>query len=299
MNIGPFVALAGALAMLSLSGCALFGDDVALEPTTSTSTSASPPASTTTVTASTITTQAASPSPAVARPAWLGSRTLPTDTDGFGIAAETPPELTDRRFATIDTLPPPPDDEFHATVQSLADVPEALARSTWAEGCPVDLDELAYLTVAFRGFDGRNHTGEIIVHADVADDIVSVFEALHEARFPIEEMRIVSAEDLTAPPTGDGNNTTGFVCRPVTGGTVFSEHAKGLAVDINPFHNPYVRGDRILPELAAVYTERAEARPGMITAGDVVVEAFDSIGWTWGGDWTSLVDYHHFSATGR
>ena len=178
-------------------------------------------------------------------------------------------------------------------------MPEALARSTWTEGCPVDPDDLAYLTVAFRGFDGLNHTGEIVVHTDEAEGIVSVFETLHRADFPIEEMRIVTPADLVAPPTGDGNNTAGFVCRPVTGGTTFSEHAKGLAVDINPFHNPYVRGDRILPELATAYVDRSRNLPGMIQPDDVVVEAFAAIGWSWGGDWTSLVDHHHFSATGR
>ena len=181
----------------------------------------------------------------------------------------------------------------------LAEVPEALARSTWIDGCPVAPEDLAYLTVTFHGFDGHNHTGEIIVAASVADDIVSVFEQLHAARFPIEEMRIVTMADLDAPPTGDTNNTTGFVCRPVTGGTAFSEHAKGLAIDINPFHNPYVRGYLILPELAAAYTDRADERPGVIREGDVVVEAFAAIGWTWGGDWRSLKDYQHFSATGR
>lgn len=239
------------------------------------------------------------PSVTTPRPGWLGSRTLPTDDDGFGLAGETPAELADRRFATVDTLPPPPDGEFHATVQNLSEAPQALAQSTWVEGCPVPPEELAYITVSFHGFDGLNHTGEMIVAADVADDIVSVFEKLHAARFPIEEMRIATRTDLDAEPTGDTNNTTGYVCRPITGGSAFSEHAYGLAVDVNPFHNPYVRGERVLPELAIVYTDRSVDRPGMIRPGDVAAEAFAAIGWKWGGDWTSLKDYQHFSANGR
>jgi hypothetical protein len=36
----------------------------------------------------------------------------------------------------------------------------------------------------------------------------------------------------------------------------------------------------------------------MITHGDAVWNAFNVIGWTWGGDWTSPKDYQHFSANG-
>jgi hypothetical protein len=139
----------------------------------------------------------------------------------------------------------------------------------------------------------------MIVHETVATDIVTVFERLYEARFPIEEMRVVTPEELAAPPTGDDNNTTAFVCRPVTGGTTFSEHASGLVIDVNPFHNPYQRADLILPELAADYLDRSAGRPGLIRDGDAVVDAFTDIGWTWGGRWRSLKDYQHFSLNGR
>ncbi len=184
-----------------------------------------------------------------------------------------------------------------ATIEPVSD--EVLARSTWAPGCPVEPEDLAYLTLSYWGFDQQPHTGEMIVHRDVAEAIVGVFEKIHEARFPIEEMRVVRLEELDALPTGDGNNTTGFVCRPVVGGSRFSEHASGLAVDINPFHNPYRKDEIVLPELAGHYLDRSLAQPGMILDGDVVVEAFAAIGWGWGGHWRSLEDYHHFSHNGR
>ncbi len=231
------------------------------------------------------------------RPDWLGTRVLPTMPDGVVPPQTTPPELVDRRFATIDILPPPPDGAFASTVEPLTD--EIVERSTWNEDCPVTVDELRYVTVSFWGFDDLPHTGELILHETVVDDIVSVFTSLYEARFPIEEMRITTAAELDAPPTGDGNNTAAFVCRAVVGGTRFSEHAFGLAVDINPFHNPYRRGDVVLPELAGVYLDRDDVRPGMIVEGDVVVAAFDRIGWGWGGRWQSLDDYHHFSLHNR
>ncbi len=37
----------------------------------------------------------------------------------------------------------------------------------------------------------------------------------------------------------------------------------------------------------------------MIGEDDVVVRAFEGIGWQWGGDWSDSKDYQHFSATGR
>lgn len=173
-----------------------------------------------------------------------------------------------------------------------------LARSTWQASCPVAAADLRYLTMSFWGFDGRAHTGEMIVNGKVANGVTRVFGHLFDARFPLEEMRVAPMSDLTAPPTGDGNNTTAFVCRPATGQTRWSAHAYGLAVDVNPFCNPYVRGDLVLPELASSYVDRANVRPGMIVAGDVVVRSFTAIGWTWGAEWRSLKDIQHFSETG-
>ena len=229
------------------------------------------------------------------RPAWLGSRVLPERPDGLGEIRDTPPELADRRFPPPDA--DPVDDEFVASVEPVpADVAE---RSTWRPDCPVDLDELRYVTMSFWGFDDRTHRGEMIVNATVAAGVVTVFERLYDARFPIEEMRVVAVDELDAPPTGDGNNTTAFVCRPTTLGDSWSEHAYGLAVDVNPFHNPYQRADAVVPELASAYLDRDRDRAGMIQPGDVVTTAFADIGWGWGGDWRSLKDWMHFSQSGR
>lgn len=232
------------------------------------------------------------------RPPWLGTRTLPTNDAGVVVPQTTPPELEDRQLPTVDTLAPPPQDAaFQWTAEPLDDT--VLQRSTWKEGCPVEPEELTYLTMSFWGFDGLAHTGEMIVNRAVAEDLVAVFATLFDNRYPIEEMRLVTDEDLMAPPTGDGNNTASFVCRPVTGGTNFSQHAYGLAIDINPFLNPYQRGQLVLPELATSYLDRSSTKPGVITDGDVVVTAFEAIGWFWGGRWTSLKDYQHFSSNNR
>ncbi len=232
--------------------------------------------------------------PTQPRPEWLGTRVLPLRSDGLGEIQPTPPELVDRRFATVDVLPPPRAASFDATV---VEPPAAIiARSTWSEKCPVALSDLRYVMVPFWGFDGLAHTGELLLHADAVDVVVAGFEALFSRRFPIEEMRVVRADELDLEPTGDGNNTSAFVCRPSVGATSWSQHAYGRAVDVNPFHNPYVRDDVVIPELASSYAGRPEL-PGVLTEADAA--GFVEGGWGWGGRWRSSKDWMHLSANGR
>lgn len=229
-------------------------------------------------------------------PPWLGKRVLPTGSNGYAAAGKTPPELRNRSIITVDELPPPPDGRFHATVEAVP--AEVLARSSWTKECPVAAADLRYVTVSFRGFDGLAHTGELLVNRRAADDLVEVFQRLFAAGFPIERMRISTRAQLYAPPTGDTNTTEVYACRPVRGQKSWSQHAYGLAIDVNPFQNPYHKGKTVLPELATAYLDRADERPGMVQARRTVVRAFAAIGWEWGGDYRSLKDYMHFSETG-
>jgi hypothetical protein len=278
--------------LLALVGCDR-GDRVAepeLPPSPPVSSSPAP-------TATPATTPTPTAEPGTVPPPWLGTRPLPLRPDGYGQAQPTPPELDPRRFTLPDTVPPLPGDGFASVV---ATVPaRVLARSTWEPACPVSADDLAYVRLAFWGFDDRRHTGELLLNRSVARDVVAVFRKLYRARFPFEELRVTSRSELEAPPTGDGNNTGAFVCRPTVGSTTYSQHAYGLAFDIDPFQNPYTNGDLVLPELASSYLDRDHVRPGMITPDGVVVRAFAAIGWTWGGAWRSLKDYQHFSVNGR
>jgi D-alanyl-D-alanine carboxypeptidase len=213
------------------------------------------------------------------------------------VVRATPPALVDRRLPTVDGLAPPKSGSFESTISPVP--PQVLVRSTWRPGCPVPASRLRYLTMSFHGFDGRVHTGEMLVNADVAQSVVGIFEQLFAADFPIEEMRVTAAPELDLPPTGDGNNTNAFVCRQTRGQNHWSAHAYGLAIDLNPFHNPYILGDLVVPELASSYLERNRIRSGMALAGGPVVTAFEAAGWTWGGRWSAPVDFMHFSATGH
>ena len=229
----------------------------------------------------------------------VGAHPLPLRPDGFGEVLPTPAQLRVRRMPTPDLLPPPADGRFHATVGAVTPQVRRRMGRTWSPSCPVGLAHLRYLTLTFEGFDRRPHTGELVVNASVARGVVGVFRRLYAARFPLEEMRLVTTADLDAPPTGDGDNTAAYVCRTTRGSSVLSAHAYGLAIDVNPFLNPYRKGDLVLPELASAYLDRSWRRPGMVLRGGVVTRAFAAAGWTWGGDFASVSDLMHFSANGR
>ena len=94
---------------------------------------------------------------------------------------------------------PCPASDFAARVTAPAPRP-VIARSTWRPRCPVEPAELTWLRLAFWGFDDRRHTGELLVHADVARDLVSVFRRLYAARFPLEELSIITRRRARRTP---------------------------------------------------------------------------------------------------
>ncbi|WP_162606653.1 CapA family protein [Jiangella asiatica] len=176
-------------------------------------------------------------------------------------------------------------------------------RSHDPETCPVSLADLRHVVVTHVGFDGRARRGELVVHADVASDVVDVFAALYADRFPIERMLLVDEYGGDDDRSMAANNTSGYNCRRVAGQSHWSDHAYGRAIDINPVQNPYVVGADVQPPAAVPFVDvdrsaHAPAQPGVIRDGDVVRRAFDRIGWEWGGLFSDP-DYQHFSAPGR
>jgi len=171
--------------------------------------------------------------------------------------------------------------------------------TSWREGCPVPIEDLRYVTLSHYDFEGRIQTGELIVHKDVADGIVAAFAELFEQKFPIARMELVDNYGADDNASMQANNTSAFNCRAVTGGSRWSEHAFGTALDINPLMNPYVKGNMVYPSEAAAFADRHEGIVGGIYAGDATVTALGDQGWKWGGYWSSSKDYQHFSMSGR
>ena len=190
---------------------------------------------------------------------------------------------------------------------------------SWHDGCPTPLADLVLLRLNHYGYDGAIHDGELVVHADLADEVLAIFRSLFEQHFPIEKMRLIEVYEGSDDASMSDNNTSGFNCRFVKGKTgSFSKHSRGRAIDINPRTNPMVvpmvvpmdppmvvpvdppmvapvdGGERVFPPSGAAFLNRSRPAPGMLRAHSRAVLAFKRRGWTWGGTWSSLKDYQHF-----
>ncbi len=171
---------------------------------------------------------------------------------------------------------------------------------SWHRGCPVGFAELRLLTVTHWGFDGRIHRGRLVVNRDAAAAMLRTMRSLFRLRYPIRQMRLVDAYGADDHRSMAADNTSAFNCRFVAGSPgVWSEHAYGRAIDVNPIENPYVSASGyVSPPAGAPYANRSRRVPGLIHRGGPVVAAFAAAGWEWGGNWPWPRDYQHFSATG-
>ncbi|MER5887892.1 M15 family metallopeptidase [Streptomyces sp. NPDC001941] len=208
--------------------------------------------------------------------------------------------------ATARPVPPPvaapapapaPAPAFRARVGA---VPMAKLGRSWHPGCPVALRRLRLITMDHWGFDGRRHTGEMVVRDSAVRPMLHVFGKAFAAKFPIRQMRVLAEFGGDDEKAMAADNTSAFNCRDVTGdpGRI-SQHAYGDAVDINTLENPYVDvHGRVHPAAGHRFLDRSRKAPGMIKRGDVISRAMREVGWEWGGRWW-MPDYQHFSANGR
>ena len=185
-------------------------------------------------------------------------------------------------------------------VARVSAVTRSQLRYSYRPGCPVGPARLRSLRVRYFGFDNRAHVGVLIVNASVTRAVVMVFRELYAARFPIRRMEPVEAFRGSDDRSMAADNTSAFNCRYAVapGAKHWSVHAYGEAIDVNTVENPYVEGGLVRPAAGRRFLDRENVRPGMAVRKGVLVNAFLSVGWTWGGRWTSSPDYQHFSATG-
>jgi peptidoglycan LD-endopeptidase CwlK len=152
------------------------------------------------------------------------------------------------------------------------------------------------ITVKYYSTDGRVHQGQLVIDAELVGDVRKVFALALKERFPVHSVIPISDKRFRKGNRWDdelsmeANNTSSFNYREVTGGGRLSNHAYGRAVDINTFFNPYIKGDTVLPR-GATYDPKVA---GTFTAASPIVREFLRLGWTWGGNWKSPIDYQHF-----
>jgi len=173
--------------------------------------------------------------------------------------------------------------------------------NSFKNGCPVPLSDLRYLNIKHLGFDGKDKIGELIVHKNVASNVVKIFDELYDISYPIYKMKLVSNYKANDWQSIEDNNTSAFNCRPITGKkNKWSKHAYGRAIDINPIENPYIsRKGKISHKESLKYRKRAHLNTSLkdkalLLKKDKAVKIFEKYGWKWGGDWITIKDYQHF-----
>jgi hypothetical protein len=199
--------------------------------------------------------------------------------------------------------------DFHSSAKPLSGSVKSQLKSRgfWRPGCPVGLNDLRMLTVSHRGFDRRTHTGQLVVNKAAAGKLSNVFRQLYRLHFPIRHMRFSDVYGPAGKRPKDGDVSGSFECRPAVpspctssarASANWSNHAYGLAVDLNPHENPYVGCGATYHADGKKFIDRSKHRPGMVTGR--VVKAFASVGWGWGGSWSgNTKDYMHFSHNGH
>lgn len=199
---------------------------------------------------------------------------------GDGILAG---ELVDRLF-------------FEADIQQVF---SRISGVSYVENPDIALSDLAYLRMLYYGSDGNTYVGEMIVNQKIKDTVLSVFRELYENRYPIERMVLVDEYGGEDERSMEANNTSAFNYRVISGSSRLSNHSYGMAVDLNPKYNPYVKQNEdgsivCQPESGRDYADRSREFEYKIDENDLAYRLFTEAGFTWGGNWNSVKDYQHF-----
>ena len=185
------------------------------------------------------------------------------------------------------------------TIDTISD--EVFARMqgrSFPEGCTIKRSDLRYLRVLHRNADDSICQGEMVCNKAIAEDLIDIFRKLYEAHYPIERMRLIDDYDADDEASMNDNNSSCFCSRVVDGTQKLSNHARGLAVDINTRYNPYVRQRNgrwlISPEKGKPYADRSKRFQYKIVEGDLCHRLFLEHRFKWGGSWQTMKDYQHF-----
>lgn len=193
--------------------------------------------------------------------------------------------------------------EFYASISkiTIAIKQRIIQGNSWQKNCPVPLEDLRYIRVKHRNFYRSEKMGELIVHKDVAKEVVDIFRELYTIKYPIRQMLLVSDFRGKDWDSIEADNTSAFNCRKATGSKHWSKHSYGKAIDINPIENPYISRKGHISHSASlqyrkrVHRNRSFADQAVLLKQDKATKIFKKYGWQWGGNWPVVKDYQHFS----
>lgn len=167
---------------------------------------------------------------------------------------------------------------------------------SYREDCPVKRGKLRHIRLIHHDNDGNIRLGEIICNEKIADDIKEVFKIFYESGYKVESVRLIDEFDGDDEASMRANNTSCFNFRKKTTGSNLSKHAYGMAIDINPLYNPYIKKKtgKIQPLEGKPYLDRSKEFPYKIDSKDLAYKEFTKRGYKWGGSWRFTKDYQHF-----
>ena len=140
--------------------------------------------------------------------------------------------------------------------------------------------------------------GRLICNKKIGQKVLAAFQKLFDNAYQIEKIRLIDDYNGNDEASMRDNNTSCFNYRKIAGSNKLSNHSFGLALDINPLYNPYVKRTKtstiVSPETASKYADRTRPFPHKIDKDDLAYQVFAEQGFFWGGSWISVKDYQHF-----
>lgn len=172
---------------------------------------------------------------------------------------------------------------------------------SYKDNCTVPYEDLRYIHILHKDFEGNTKEGELVVNRLIAEDILEIFRELYNQNYPIEKVKLVDEYNADDEASMSDNNSSAFNFRFISYTTTISKHGLGLAIDINTLYNPYIKtvngALNIEPANATEYVDRDKEFEHKIDHNDLCYRLFTEHGFEWGGDWSSAKDYQHFEVS--
>lgn len=186
------------------------------------------------------------------------------------------------------------------TIDTISDaVFQRMLGKSYKKDCTVPRSELRYLRLSHYDSQDKEHVGELVCNKKISSDLKEIFKELYKQKYPIERMRLIDDYEADDERSMQANNTSCFNFRTIAGSKKLSKHSLGMAIDINPLYNPYVKRRKdgkllVQPANARKYSDRSKRWDYKLEKGDLCYRLFIKHGFKWGGSWTNSKDYQHF-----
>lgn len=158
-------------------------------------------------------------------------------------------------------------------------------------------DDLSYVRVLYRDFNGDSRIGELAVSKEIAEEMADIFYDLYIHQYPIGKMTLADGYAGSENSNMEANNTFGLLIDDPADPEKNALNT-GWSVYINPLYNPKVteldNNVKVTPEAGYPYISRTVMKEHMINKDDYAYKLFTSKGYRWGGDSKATQSYGVF-----